>query len=172
MTRWPAFVNWPLFVLQSQGCSTQLQTFTLTALPGLSRLISLMTDLPIATRSPHFFQSMELSRLRERSDLLFEGSLGTSKLSVDCCFFEFLEDLVGLIGRPAATRCDMSSIAYSASLGTSHKGVGNLLFAIKTGRGKEVNSAYLRLSEGGNDAIIGITCQYINPRTKKANFAI
>lgn len=105
----------------------KVQEKHITLLPPI--FFSTTQALPIAARSPHFFQLISLSL----SFLLPPGvpgvdmdesttwlsSLVISRLILDC-------PLEGLISRPAAMRWDITSIAKSASVGTSLKAGGNL----------------------------------------------
>lgn len=151
---------------------------TLTSGFLLTSFLSAIHALPMAARSPHFFQSTSLPF----SGLLPPGVVGALELVASSvlispkatglgrlCWDDLLE---GLTSRPAAMRLDMTSIANSASVGTSWK-AGGILSCLEYLKTHSVNArTYLALSSEGKAARIGMICQKNAPPRKYTSFAM
>ena len=143
--------------------AVQVRCETLTCPSRKSPLTSLAISFVEAIRSPTLFQSTdELLPCPSSASDMFE--------SKDCIPGLFR---LALMGSPRATRCEISSIAYSVSLGTKESGIGRLKPRQPTQRTATVGSriAYRRLSDSGIAATTGVTCQKMPPMINPTSFA-
>lgn len=94
----------------------------LTGCPGFNCLMSCMAVIPMVMRSPHFFQSTDLLLpARDRSPSFF-----LEDISADSLVSDLLCLRAGVRSNPDTTLREMSSMAYSASVGTLANKGGSL----------------------------------------------
>lgn len=81
-----------------------------------------------------------------------------------------LVNLEGFISKPATTRCEITSIAYSVSVGTFDRGGGKLKQVEMILKNLKRIGTYRNLSSGGSATKTGVACQNRKPTVPRIVF--